>query len=427
MHSRIRIIGIAAAAAALCAAVSASRADSISVNFETPAYSTGLVHLQDSWSAFGSAGMGCAVYDVAVVTNTYGYTTFGAQSLRDSNARTSGCFGDQTYSKPVGDEAGESGANNAGPGGSPIMSGGSRQSHFEASWDFASTVPGAEQPGLSVVASPDRGDGARMAWVQMQDTPGGLQINFYDYVDASPFGTLGSPADGCASEDDFRYTEVATGLDRTVPHTIKIVMDFQDGPGNDVVEIWVDGTLRHTGTSWEDYFHWCEGLGGPYDQGYGSNESRTVDCVLFRTGGGSVPANLGKGFLIDNLSISTGKIPVAIDVRPKNVQNQINTNAKQLIPIAILGRAGFDPIALVDVTSVDAHGASPLSTKFDQSDVNGDGYADMTLYFRGRDMTKPTSTECSDPAAMLTLTGATLGGSAFAGSDHVDWLGPDCP
>jgi hypothetical protein len=73
-------------------------------------------------------------------------------------------------------------------------------------------------------------------------------------------------------------------------------MQFFDGPGNDVVRVYVDGVLKHTGTSWEDYFRECE-LG---------NASRTVDSVLFRTGGGAAPGTLGKGWLIDNLKISSG-------------------------------------------------------------------------------------------------------------------------
>ena len=57
--------------------------------------------------------------------------------------------------QPLADEAGETTAQN---GGFPAA----RAQTFEAQWDFASTVPGAEQSGLAVVASPDRGDGARM-------------------------------------------------------------------------------------------------------------------------------------------------------------------------------------------------------------------------------------------------------------------------
>lgn len=248
------------------------------IDFEAPAYATGTIHNQNGWSSAGAAGSGCAVYDHEV-DGSSGVTGFGSQSLRMSNAVTSGCFGDQTFSKSVVDEAGETSAEGGG------LSGGTRQPVFEASWQFASTVPGAEQAGLSVVASPDRGDGARMSWIQMADTPTGLAVNFYDYQ---------------AGVDDFVFTNAASGLDRNVPHSIRVVMSFVDGPANDVVQVFVDGALRHTGTSWEDYFRDIEG-----------NPTRTVDSILFRTGGTAAPATAGNGFLVDNLVIATGAYPVS--------------------------------------------------------------------------------------------------------------------
>jgi hypothetical protein len=145
-------------------------ADSTTIDFE--GFSTGTVNAQDGWSSTGAAGSGCAVYDHLIVDNTYGYASFGAKSLRMSNAVTSGCFNDHTFSKSLVDEAGEASAVNNG------LSGGTRQPYFEAQWDFASTVPETVQSGLSVVASPDRGDGARMSWVQMRDESGGLAIAF---------------------------------------------------------------------------------------------------------------------------------------------------------------------------------------------------------------------------------------------------------
>jgi hypothetical protein len=202
-----------------------------------------------------------------------------------SNAVTSGCFGDQTFSKSLVDEAGETSALNNG------MSGGARQTHFETQWDFASTVPDAEQPGLSVVASPDRGDGSRMSWVQMTDTPGGIDINFAD-------------VQGTTDPANFVDANVATGLDRGVPHTIKITMDFVDGPSNDVVQVYVDGVLKLTGTSWENYYRFdteAQPEGGP----------RTVDSILFRTGGTAAPGTDGNGFLIDNLTLSSSTGPAA--------------------------------------------------------------------------------------------------------------------
>ena len=246
-------------------------ADTIGVDFET--YTLGNVHGQDGWSKTGP-------YDVAVVANTYGYGTFGTQSLRISNAVTSGSFGDQTFSKPTVNEAGETNAANGG------MSGGVRQKGFIASWDFASTVPGSEQAGLAITASPDRGDGARMSWIQMADTPGGLDVNFYGY-DTTNGGT-------CNDLVNFEYFQVATGLNRTVPHNIRVTIQFVDGVNNDILKLYVDGALVHTGTTWEDYFRNCE-----------PPESRTVDSILFRASGTAAPATTGNGFLIDNLSITT--------------------------------------------------------------------------------------------------------------------------
>lgn len=159
-------------------------------------------------------------------------------------------------------------------------------------------MPTAEQPGLQVVASPDRGDGARMSWVQMRDTPTGLEVNFFDYRDNKPHGgALGDP-DGCNDEDEFVQTTVASGLDRSVPHTIGVTMRFKEGARNDLVKVYVDGQLEHVGTSWEDYFRYCEG-----------NPTRTVDSILFRTAGPAAPATLGQGFLIESLSLFSGKNP----------------------------------------------------------------------------------------------------------------------
>jgi len=271
MNIKKILVSSAAGALMLGATIVPAFAATYSTNFET--FPPGTIHAQDGWSSLGAAGLGCAVYDHEV-DNSSGYATFGLQSLRISNAVTSGCFGDHTFSRSLVNEAGETSAMGDG------MSGGVRQTHFEAQWEFASTVPGSEQPGLSVVASPDRGDGARMSWVQMADTAGGLAVNFYDYQTAV---------------GDFVLTPVATGLDRTVPHTIKITMDFVDGAANDIVKVYVDGVLEHTGTSWEDYFREVE-----------VNPTRTVDSILFRTGGAAAPATSGYGFLVDNLSLNSG-------------------------------------------------------------------------------------------------------------------------
>jgi len=255
-------------------------ADTITTDFE--GFTLGDVNGQNGWTS-GHGSSTCPLYDVAVVSNTLDYSSFGGQSLRISNAITCGSFNDQTFSKSLANEAGETSADTS------VYSGGTRQPYFEAQWDFASTVPGSYQPNLSVVASPDRGDTARMSWLQMQDTPTGLQLNFEDYQH---------------SILDFVSTPIATGLDRTVPHTVKITMQFVDGPSNDIVKVYVDGALAHIGTSWEDYFRDVEG-----------GVTHSVDSMLFRVSNGSLtgltnPALSGNGFLIDNFSSFSGPVPV---------------------------------------------------------------------------------------------------------------------
>ncbi len=252
-----------------------AHADSVSIDFES--FTPGSVDGQDGWGITGS-------YDVEIVDATsYGYASFGDQSLRISNAFTSGNYGDQLFSQSLADEAGETDAENGG------MSGGTRQPYFAASWDFASTVPSAEQSGLSITVSPDRGDGARMSWIQMADTGTGLEVNFYGY-DTTLGGT-------CDDLDNFVYTTVASGLDRTVPHNIRVTMAFADGINNDVMNVFIDGTLVHVGKTWEDYFRNCEGP-----------NSRTVDSLLFRASGTAVSANSGNGFLIDNVQLHSGPV-----------------------------------------------------------------------------------------------------------------------
>ncbi|OGG57860.1 hypothetical protein A2765_06630 [Candidatus Kaiserbacteria bacterium RIFCSPHIGHO2_01_FULL_56_24] len=263
--------------------VSVAKADSVSVDFEAPTYVLGSINGQDGWGPAVNPA-----YDQEV-DSSMGTLGFGAQSLRMSNAVTSGSFGDWVFSKSLGDEAGETLAQNGG------MSGGVRQPHFEAEFDLASFMPLVHQPDLQVSVSPDRGDGARMSYLRFNDMPDGIHVIFADYQDG-----VVEPAGTCATGDNFVLTDIAT-LDRTVPHSIKFSMDFVDGQNNDVVEIYIDGFLMHAGTSWEGYFNYCE-----------LNPTRTVDSLLFqaRTSAGTAPATDEEGFLFDNLSLMSGAKPV---------------------------------------------------------------------------------------------------------------------
>ena len=232
----------------------------------------GSVNGQGGWRVTGS-------YDQAVVSNTYGYASFGCRTLRISDAVTSGNFGDQIFSASTTNEAGETAAS------STTFASGTRQTHFETQFDLGSAVPGAVQTGLSLSVSPDRGDGARMSYLRFEDRSDGIHVFFDDTTNAGPLGTATT----------WNESDIAT-LDRSVPHTIKFSIDFVDGPANDVVKIYIDGVLVKTGTTWEDYYRYDS------EQAGGHNAVPTVDAVLFREGGDSNSADVGKGFLIDNFS-----------------------------------------------------------------------------------------------------------------------------
>jgi len=356
------IIATVAAALALVGAPAAN-ADSYTTNFES--FSSGSVSGQDGWQFTGP-------YDAAIA-DTSGFAlspgvlaAMGTKAFRISNASTSGSFGDWVFSRSLANDAGEASADGGG------YSGGTRQSHFEASFDITSAVPGAEQPGLQFSLAPDRGDGARMSFLKFSDNPGGINVQFSDYLDRT---SQGPGAGACSGSDDFSTRTIASGLDRSTIHNIMITMDFLPGRANDRVEVYVDGALAGSGTSWEDYFRDCEG-----------NPTRPVDSLIFqaRDGGGADPGhpgNLGNGFLLDNLSLSSGPIvdPVTAgtwDLYPvqglsytTKVRPPINADGssnwpkkKGVVPVqfdlyATTGPAVFESI-YTDNTSVDDGGGT---------------------------------------------------------------------
>jgi hypothetical protein len=233
-------------------------------------FALGSVNGQFGWSSVNSN------YDHEIVSNIYGFDSFGCKSLRVSNGYATGAF-DQTFSYSTTNEAGEVDSTNDGE------SGGVRQDHFEAEFDIASTQL-AQQSGLSVSVSPDRGDGSRMSYLNFSDGAAGIDVTFYDTPGIS------NPAN---------WTATSLGsLDRSEAHTVKFIIDLVDGPSNDVVKIYIDGTLVHTGTTWENYYR--------YDSEASAEQTpRTIDSLIFHTRGTSVPSVAGSGYLFDNVTIAT--------------------------------------------------------------------------------------------------------------------------
>jgi hypothetical protein len=258
------------------------------IDFES--YLPGPVVPQNGW-----AGGACGPpIDEAVVLNPLNSDapdSFEKESFRMSNQVVSGCFND-AFTPQTTNEAGESTAQTS------AQSGGTRQPYYAAEFTFASFT-GALQPGLNVQVSPDRGDGSRMSFVRMRHTATNLELEFIDVQGVDPPNTP-TPCLGCAN---FVTTPLGT-FDPTKPHTVRITMEFVDGPGNDIVKVFVDGNLEHTGGSWEDYYKLdTESSPTPADQ-----VSRTVDSLLIRASGTPAPDTALKGFLFDDVSVTTGSV-----------------------------------------------------------------------------------------------------------------------
>jgi hypothetical protein len=235
------------------------------------------------WSKLGPYDVQVAL--VSTFPGAAGYG-FGSQALRISDAVTSGSFGDQTFSPGLADEAGESGADNAG------LSGGLRQPHIDASFLIGTTQADQQCSAcatpLHMTVSPDRGDGARMSYLRFEDQADGVHVFFVDAIDKGPVGTMAT----------FRESDVAT-LSRTSSHLVQFSIDFKDGPANDTVKIYIDGKLVKNGTTWEDYYRYDP------EQTPQGNKVPTVDKLLFREAGTPNVTDAGEGFLLDRVTLDS--------------------------------------------------------------------------------------------------------------------------
>ena len=243
----------------------------------------GTINNQFGWTVEDQWGNSANLFD-QVITLDAG----GARVWQMSSAITSLSYSNQPCSPITAEVAGEPGSslwNDQGPDSNqpfdpPHYGANATVSTFYTRVVFGSAT-GAPQPGLSLTLSAfAKQSNARMSWVGLGDSGSGIVLGFYDYVDS------------------FRFTAIATDLSYTDLHTVETTIEFMAGPANDVVKVFLNGTLIHTGLSWEAYYY------SNLQIVPGEPRLQAVNSLHFRAGGDSAPATAGAGYYFHAVEVS---------------------------------------------------------------------------------------------------------------------------
>jgi len=251
-------------------------------------FAAGTVNGQGGWTVADMWGNSAGpAFDEGVTDDGTGNTVW-----RVSNAVARTSYSDQPFSPTTDAVAGETGAHlyndfgpdHTNPNPPPANAGAvATTNRFYAYCDFWS-VTGAAQTGLSVTLSPSaKQSTVRMSYLNISDSGSGLDLLFYDTNDgASWYGTT-----------------VATGLSYAGTHSIAFDITFVDGldtdDGNDIVDIYVDGSLVHTGTTWESYYSTT------------ATTPQAVDSLLFRMSSQEASTS-GGGLYFDNVEVNNATV-----------------------------------------------------------------------------------------------------------------------
>jgi hypothetical protein len=256
-------------------------------NYNIPSPYGSLWTVSDEWGATGS-------FDQAVKDDGTGNKVW-----RMSNAVTTGGFSNQPNSPSSALPAGETtaalyndrGNDHTAPLSPPNPRSSAASKYFHSGFRFKSAT-GAAQTGLTLNISPaPRQSNFRMSFVGITDNGStGFDLNFFETLAGGTFSSS---------------IPIASNLSYTDWHQLDIYMEFVDGlngdgTGNDIVKIVLNGTLIHTGTTWETYY---QSLAPP------SPRPIAVDALMFRASGAAQPANSGNGIYFDDVEYDNSPIP----------------------------------------------------------------------------------------------------------------------
>lgn len=340
--------------------------------------------------------------DCQTVNTTWNQSIMDVDGVRVwqlSNAVTSSTYSSQPFSPTIaGQVAGETDAalwNDRGTNGcspQPTAFGAyADASTFYHSFTFRSAT-GAPQPGLNVTLSASAKQSAvRMTWLQLVDNgTTGIDVRVIEAIPAA-----GNPTVQVAFTAP---TTIAT-LNYIDTHTVSFTIDFVDGvtdnagvlSGNDVVKVYVNGSLAHTGTTWELYYYFNERIVA------GTPRRQAVNAVLYRLAGTAAPATAGNGFHF--LSSTTA-------------------NSDPQPPLPTIAATGFfSPVDMEPLVNA-ARAGRTVPLKFRLTDDNGDGINVPGLIFEGEIV---QTTHSAGPADEIDQYVAGASGLQYLGDGYYQW------
>jgi hypothetical protein len=143
------------------------------------------------------------------------------------------------------------------------------------------------------------------------------------------------------------------------------------------------------------------------------------------------------GVFYDNINFGLQPDPMSIDIRPQGCPNPITSRINGLLPVAVLGTAGFD-VSDVDVSSLRLEGVSPFLTGYEDvatpyvgelcgcTDAGPDGFLDLTLKFHAQEIVQLLALSQRGDRR-LRLTGTLLDGTPIEGTDCMVVVGGGRP
>ena len=167
------------------------------------------------------------------------------------------------------------------------------------SFDFAAVVPGDNSRIEVDFARANATD--RNNFMVIEQTAGGIRIAVSEPTTSGDF-TTDNPTPNTFPND---WRQLVSHIDSTEPHHMELRLTYVDGANNDVIEVYLDGNLIGTTTTFENFRDAV--APGPGSTHADNAEANQTNRIIFRESNNGQPQDgsgtgQNQGFYFDNLT-----------------------------------------------------------------------------------------------------------------------------